>query len=443
MKPGRFDYRFNYLGTDGKIPQEFLREHADIISPAVLDLEINTSTVGEKVSFTKKDYADPVEVADIIIPGELEITRNNNGLIYNRVYEGSQSYDSPVNTEWNSDGWVNLEGGESRVYNVFGLILSGYPAYNTLLRNFIMRHIPTGRMWLIKFNSWTAGNQGGGFSWDRYEIFVPVTYTRPDNVGPDVRDIIHPGKLEIARRDDAYGIFNYPYEYDITVFGNGGIGIYQHDYAMMFTQWNSQWTDSASNGFSDLSNIRTRTYNSFVNALNGDPDSNIVNEELVMHDLIENNYYKVVFSDWTGAGAGGGFSYTRTLIPLSSAVSFSDGSSMKTAPLSPPTYRANARTFTNLLPIQVEVNLNTAGTVNWTYVTDGVYNVSFPAGFLTQYTYINITQQISTPPVGGPGTFTVKSINYFTNQITIEHYNSSGTLANPGATASLYIEVIK
>ena len=52
------------------------------------------------VYFTKTNYEN---VVDIIIPGRLEIRRNNNGAIYNDVLENNfNSNVSPVGTEWNS-----------------------------------------------------------------------------------------------------------------------------------------------------------------------------------------------------------------------------------------------------------------------------------------------------------------------------------------------------
>lgn len=57
-------------------------------------------TVDSTVYFTKTNYSS---VSDIIIPGRLEIRRNNNGAIYNDVLENSWNQnESPLGTEWNS-----------------------------------------------------------------------------------------------------------------------------------------------------------------------------------------------------------------------------------------------------------------------------------------------------------------------------------------------------
>jgi hypothetical protein len=82
------------------------------------------------------------------------------------------------------------------------------------------------------------------------------------------------------------------------------------------TEWNSQYTDSNKNGYgwNDLSNVESRLYSSFHQALNGSIGNNILNTELVMRDKMTGQYWKFDFHSWTPGGNGGGFSYTRTLI---------------------------------------------------------------------------------------------------------------------------------
>jgi hypothetical protein len=289
-------------------------------------LNVDWRTVGPKVSFTKKNY-QPIH--DILIPGVLAITRGNQGGLYNPYVQNNYSGGGPTDTQWNSKGtdgttygWVNLPNClTDRTYSSWSQSVDDWAGYTTLLWEFIMVHTPTNRAWLIKFNQWTNGGNGGGFSYDRWEIYPSVTFTRPNYAGAQKRDILVPGKLEIARLDNQYGIFNYPYEYTIT----GIQGNYSTNYAMMFTEWNSSYTDPGSNGFGDLSDVRTRTYDSFVNSLDNQVGSNILSTDLVMHDLISDLYYKMVFTAWTQNGNGGGFEYTRTLIPLNSAITYPDG----------------------------------------------------------------------------------------------------------------------
>lgn len=73
------------------------------------------------------------------------------------------------------------------------------------------------------------------------------------------------------------------------------------------TLWNND-------GFTNLSNYQNRVYLSFTQALEFQVGNNVVGAELIMYDTINNNYYKVVFSQWTQGNSGGGFSYTRELI---------------------------------------------------------------------------------------------------------------------------------
>ena len=106
-----------------------------------------------------------------------------------------------------------------------------------------------------------------------------------------------------------------------------------------------------------------------------------------------------------------------------------------------PIYRAKAYNFSPLLTIQTNVNINTVGTVTWTYTDQGEYEVSFPNGFLTDNTYVSISQLY---PGGflAPGTFVIKNVSSVLNTIYINHYNAAGALSNPVPGVSLYIEVI-
>ena len=67
-------------------------------------------------------------------------------------------------------------------------------------------------------------------------------------------------------------------------------------------------------GWNDLTNVTSRKYTTFLNALGGSIGDNILGTELVMRDINTNRYWKFEFHSWTQGDAGGGFSYTRTLI---------------------------------------------------------------------------------------------------------------------------------
>ena len=85
------------------------------------------------------------------------------------------------------------------------------------------------------------------------------------------------------------------------------------------TEWNSIYSDERDGfyGYNDLSNLTTRKYSNFYNALNGSIGDNILNTELVMRDNSTGYYWKFQFTKWTQGGNGGGFAYTRELISTS------------------------------------------------------------------------------------------------------------------------------
>ena len=85
------------------------------------------------------------------------------------------------------------------------------------------------------------------------------------------------------------------------------------------TEWNSIYSDEREgfSGHNDLSNVTTRKYTNFYNALNGSIGDNILTTELVMHDTTTGYYWKFQFTKWTQGGNGGGFAYTRELMSTS------------------------------------------------------------------------------------------------------------------------------
>jgi hypothetical protein len=72
------------------------------------------------------------------------------------------------------------------------------------------------------------------------------------------------------------------------------------------TEWNAE-------GWGDLLNLQSRSYSTLRSVLNNSIGNNIIGVELVMHDTINDKYYKFIFTDW-GVNNGGSFAYTRTLI---------------------------------------------------------------------------------------------------------------------------------
>jgi hypothetical protein len=63
-------------------------------------------------------------------------------------------------------------------------------------------------------------------------------------------------------------------------------------------------------------NAGSLTFSSLYDAVGGSLGDNILGKELVLHLIAENKYLDVIFHSWTTNGEGGGFSYTRTAMPL-------------------------------------------------------------------------------------------------------------------------------
>lgn len=72
----------------------------------------------------------------------------------------------------------------------------------------------------------------------------------------------------------------------------------------------AEWNND---GWGDLLDLSSRSYTTLRSALNNAIGENIIGAELVMHDTINDKYYKFSFSDW-GQNNGGSFAYTRTLV---------------------------------------------------------------------------------------------------------------------------------
>jgi len=92
-------------------------------------------------------------------------------------------------------------------------------------------------------------------------------------------------------------------------------------------------------GWTTLTDVKTRTYYTTITAATGDTSVNTPNYDLVMHDTINDKYYKVKFTSWqSGVGtSSGSFSYTRNLLNIqydnSDRMTFNVGSSYITANL--------------------------------------------------------------------------------------------------------------
>lgn len=261
------------------------------------------------ITFTRPDYEpDTVDkITDLVW-----IARGDSGgAIFNSVTETSYASISPLDTEWNWDGWTDTTDVANRGYDTLVNVLGGSEQfqYNIIGAELVVHLITDDRYFKINFSQWTSSGQGGGFSYTREEItqYEPSlwTYFTKSDGGNEV-DIIIPGSLELTR-GDTYPIFNRIYEqstYSYIVPAN--------------TEWNSD-------GWDDLSDITERTYDTLYTAIgNNYPD--VVGQQMVMHAITDDRYWKIQFTHWTqgtnqGGPGGGGFAYKRLeLVPITPPV---------------------------------------------------------------------------------------------------------------------------
>ena len=146
----------------------------------------------------------------------------------------------------------------------------------------------------------------GGIPYANGDILdEPIRFVRPNNSENTV-DPIDTG-LSLKRKNNNGGIYNS---------ANNTETSWNSDQSPLGTEWNAD-------GWGDLTDVQTRIYTTFYNACNGQIGENVVHKEFVMHDTINDKYYKIDFDWWQPNGGGGsgqtlnnrsGFSYTRTLI---------------------------------------------------------------------------------------------------------------------------------
>jgi hypothetical protein len=270
-------------------------------------LNFKPGSIGPKVSFLKT----PSTPVDVIIPGKLEITRGNNGGIYNSATEGGfNQTQSPQYTRWNTQyvdpentNWSSLTDIENRTYVLWKVAIttpSGYSAPPMYVgMQSIMKYDDgsTVKYYLIVFTKWQA-NGGGAFGYDRYEILDGVVVDQPssDTIGAQVIDIVS-NEVHLTRSYQGNGLYNSAIE-----------GYSQPGLSPFNTRWNSVFTDSRAgySGFGNLENLESRVYTDFYDALNGNVDANLPATKLIMHDLTTDIYHKVEFNSWADDCGGPG-----------------------------------------------------------------------------------------------------------------------------------------
>ena len=276
------------------------------------------SDIGSPVTFAKTANGQIDE-----IDTSIKITRNSNQGIYNPDLEGGWNNtqpDTPTNTEWNADGWQDLSDVTSRTYTT---LLEVSERYGYLTNQELVMHDTTNnKYYTFKFSNWQVGGNGGAFSYERKEINTSIYFNREDGADDSVMshvDNIAPG-ITITRSSSGF-IYNTETE-----------GSWNWDISPDRTLWNAD-------GWDDLSNITERQYSTFGSFYKLATGQVVLNNEYVMHDTYNDEYWAVRFNRWQqGNNAGGpnypGFSYVRRKLKVpqtASGVHFADGTIQNTA----------------------------------------------------------------------------------------------------------------
>lgn len=270
---------------------------------------------GPEVAFTKTDGGSEVDTIDT----DLSITRGNNQGIYNSAleegwdnqYGDPDGRGSPKGTVWNSDGWDNLTNLDQRTYTTFYATMNGGLGNQVLGRLFIMKDVANNTYYKIDFTVWGNANNG-----------APVTYTRQQVNPTDGTDIGSPVEFIKPGYADPFLVFdNISAEVHISRASNQSIfnTVSEQGYngnspgdgdgrnSPQGTEWNLD-------GWLDLTDVKQRNYKPWVEAFDWNVGERIVGTECVMHDTINDKYYAIKFTQWTGVSNGGGFAYKRRLI---------------------------------------------------------------------------------------------------------------------------------
>ena len=128
-------------------------------------------SVGDVVYFEKGNYADQtLEENQDRIADDVWLTRADNGWLFNAHYENSHSYMSPTRTLWASgstDEQVSMDSYDSLVY------VAEQNFTNIEGRWFSLYLEDHNEYYDVMFDSWTPGQNGGGFSYTRYSVDRP------------------------------------------------------------------------------------------------------------------------------------------------------------------------------------------------------------------------------------------------------------------------------
>lgn len=249
----------------------------------------------------------------------LTLTRGRVQGLFN--IDAEQEYDnnahtSPLGTEWNSDGWGNLVSLPTRSYTTWRSALNNQVGNNIIGAELVMHDTINDKYYKFEFTEW--GGNNGGFEYTRSLITDP-NYFRKEDYGTEI-DTIVPDDGEGSgigiTRGNNNSIYN-PYREEG----------YNEEVSPAGTLWNIE-------GWDDLSNIESRTYEPFYAAFGGNLGNRVPGSNTVMYVPETGKYYAVKWLSWTQSNNGGGFSYVRyeiDLAQIAEGVKFADGTVLKSA----------------------------------------------------------------------------------------------------------------
>ena len=265
---------------------------------------------GAPTTFTRPssvDWRDPAN-QDRITPRTWITRQNTQGLFnaaFERGYESSSEFQSPVLTEWASGtaaDWASLSFDTWESWKPDPT--PGIVGVNAVL------HLMEEDVYLdVKFLSWKSGG-GGGFSYERATEGVPgekvwtgtkVTFTKAD--GADVGLAANQDRITdtvwITRRDNG-GIFNAAREpgYEFGWHFEPG------DASPIGTEW-------ATGTAADRETLSFFPWRPWTRNWHNAKTPDVVGNSAVLHLIEEDVYIDVLFSFWSSNDNGGGFTYTR------------------------------------------------------------------------------------------------------------------------------------
>jgi hypothetical protein len=318
-------YRVQYWEIGGNNDDSHIEFEVATVSSGGLLTVTDVAFTGETAANNPGTYSNlgiqlRASPGDSIGPG-LTLVRSYHRALFN--IEAETEYDrnnntSPLGTEWNSEGWGDLTGFNTRTYTTFYEALDGAVGNNIIGAELVMHDTINDQYYKFSFSNW-GDNNGGSYAYTRTLIerdlnyFIKENYATANNV-----DVIEDDStLQIGiTRGNNQGIYN-PFteeEWDEDVSPQG-------------TLWNID-------GWDDLTDVETRTYTTFYNAYDQNIGNNILGSKAVMYVPSIDKYYAIQWLSWTQNNQGGGFSYLRyeiDLTKLDEGVTFADGTVQKTA----------------------------------------------------------------------------------------------------------------